>query len=144
MELENPYGAYYFAAQIVLFRESDPTNVTVIAGGEAGKLCANASWTDDGALIYVHQDDPSDATATRLKRAHFVSLPTVSTIDAIPLPAEFVLPSDPHQVGASDSTGSARARIELPNELCAFHPKLRRSRPDRFHRVAMCRRGVLV
>lgn len=108
MELEAgaPGGLNYGGAQIVVFRESAPAQVTAITPVVPGKMTANSSWTSDGRLIFVRQDHPGDPNWTRLERATFAMLPASFTIDAIPVPPELILPVDPHQSGPSDASGS--------------------------------------
>lgn len=102
MELE--YGAaFYGGTEIVVFQRSQPSVMTRVAGGLAGTLCANSSWTEDGMLILTQQDQPTGGT--RLKRVRFSSLPNVASVDVVPTPAELMLPVDPHQVGPSDGGG---------------------------------------
>jgi hypothetical protein len=93
----------YLGTEILAFRLSDPTTMQTIVQCASDKICANSSWTDNGKLIWMQQDDPTNPAATRIKRASFAPVPTVTTIDAIPLPEAFVDPSDPHQVGPSDA-----------------------------------------
>ena len=104
MEVEGD-AASYAATEIIVFALDDVAHATVIAGGVPDKLCANASWTVDGRLIFVQQDDPRDANWTRIKRARFSTVPSVSGIDAVELPATLLVPTDAHQVGPSDATG---------------------------------------
>jgi hypothetical protein len=108
MELEAnaPGGLNYNGAQIVVFQRSSPTAITAITPPVAGKMTANSSWTNDGKLIFLQQDHPSNPAWTRLKRATFTVLPGQVTIDPIPLPPELYVPLDPHQVGTSDASGS--------------------------------------
>jgi hypothetical protein len=106
MELEAGYGAYYGEAEVVVAPLDDLGSTTTIAGAVPGRLCANSSWTDDGRLLFIQQDHPSDPNWTRLKRARFSALPAVESIDVVPTPPELLLPIDPHQIGASDETGS--------------------------------------
>ena len=108
MELEAgaPGGLNYAGAQIIVFRRSAPRVITEITPSVPGKIIANSSWTSDGRLIFLQQDHPSDPNLTRIKRATFTSMPSTFQIDAVTLPAELVLPVDPHQSGASDASGS--------------------------------------
>ena len=101
MEGEDPH---YGKTEVVVFQMSSPKAVTVIAGGTPAKLCANSSWTADGKLLYLHQDDPVIADRSRFKRATFSTIPTVASTAIVDVPPE-VHPVDPHQWGPSDSTG---------------------------------------
>jgi hypothetical protein len=105
MENEEGFGAYYVGSEVVVFPLTAPASITVIAGTAAGGMAANASWTDDGKLIFIHQPLGGDATSTRIVRATFTSVPEVAAIEVVPLPAPLLVPVDPHQRGPSDATG---------------------------------------
>jgi hypothetical protein len=108
MELEAnaPGGLNYEGAQIVVFQRASPLSITDIVPSVPGKLAANSSWTSDGRLVFLLQDHPSNPSWTQIKRATFAALPTSFTIATVPVPAELVVPLDPHQLGASDASGS--------------------------------------
>jgi hypothetical protein len=116
MEGEAGFGAYYDQTEVIVFDRRTPESVHVIAGGVDGRLCANSSWTDDGRLIYIHQDHPDDPNWTRLKRARFSEVPEVAAIEPIALPQQLLLPVDPHQVGPSNGDGSLvfTALVHIP------------------------------
>ena len=104
MELENG-NAFYGGTEVVVFQQSQPTVISTVAGGVAGKICANSSWTEDGKLIFIQQDHPTDPVATRMKRATFSTLPNVTSLEVLATPPELLIPVDPHQVGPSDGGG---------------------------------------
>lgn len=106
MEVEAGAGAHYDQTEVIVFDSLAPAQVFVIAGGDDGKMCANSSWTDDGKLIYIHQDHALDPNLTRLKRASFSQLPVLESIAPIPVPDNLFMPVDPHQLGPSDASGS--------------------------------------
>jgi len=104
MEGEGGGQPHYGQSEVVVFDRSAPQTVVVIAGGTPAKLCANSSWTADGRLLFLHQDDPVDPTRPRFKRASFTSIPTVAAIDVVDVPPE-LFAVDPYQWGPSDSSG---------------------------------------
>lgn len=106
MENENGIGAYYEGTEVVTFPLASPYSTTVITGTPTGGLACNPSWTDDGKVIYLAQA-PSDAGTTKvhLERATFGTVPSVASIATVPVPAELLVPVDPHQHGPSDATG---------------------------------------
>lgn len=104
MEAEGGGAPYYGRTEIVVFRRTDPASVTTIAGGTPGKLCANSSFTQDGKLLYLQQDDPVVAFRARFKRATFTSLPDVGSTEVVNVPDE-LLPVDPYQWNTSDAAG---------------------------------------
>ncbi len=106
MEIEAGTALTYSATEIVVFPLADPSAVTAIAGGVAGKICANSSWTDDGRLILLQQDDPVDPNFTRIKRVAFSAVPSVLSVEVVTIPAGLYVPVDPHQSGPSDATGT--------------------------------------
>jgi hypothetical protein len=105
MENEEGFGAYYLGTEIVVFPLTAPTSVHVVAGSAAGGMAANASWTDDGKLVFVRQPSGGDAASIHIARATFTAVPQVASVDPIPLPAQLLAPVDPHQRGRSDATG---------------------------------------
>ncbi len=104
MEGEGGTEPHYGATEVVLLQRSTPGAVTPIAGGTPGRLCANSSFTQDGKLLYLHQDDPTNAARPRFKRATFTTLPSVASTSAVDVPAE-LFPVDPFQSGTSDGSG---------------------------------------
>lgn len=95
---------YYYGTEVVLFRRSDPSVITVVTGGAAGKISANSSFTDDG-LIFLQTDAQLEPGSARIKRAQISSPPVVGGITVVPTPPELRVPVDPHQHGPSDGGG---------------------------------------
>lgn len=104
MEGEGGTAPHYDNTEVVVFQRGNPSAVTTIAGGTPGKLCANSSFTQDGKLLYLHQDDPANPTRARFKRATFSTLPAVASTAVIDVPTA-LFPVDPYQSGNSDSSG---------------------------------------
>ena len=104
MEGEGGMSPHYGKTEVVVFHLDAPQDVTIIAGGVDGRLCANSSWTADGKLLFLHQDDPDHEIRGRFKRATFSTIPVVDTIEILEVPTE-LFPVDPCQWGPSDQTG---------------------------------------
>lgn len=104
MEGEGGPSPHYGNTEIVLFPRTNPALVTVVAGGTPDRLCANGSFTADGKLLYLHQDDPANPARPRFKRATFSALPNVQSTAVVEVPPE-LFPVDPYQTGPSDSAG---------------------------------------
>ncbi len=116
MEAEGGGTAYYNKTEVVIFKRDTPHNVTVIAGGTPGQLCANSSWTRDGKLLFLHQDDPTIPGRSRFKRITFSTIPNIATFHVVDVPSQ-ILPVDPEQWGPSDQNG----KIVFPGSF--KHPK---------------------
>jgi hypothetical protein len=132
MESEGGARPHYAGTQVVVFRQTNPSDVTVISGGVTGKLCANSSWTQDGKLLYRQQDDPQKPTLVRIKRASFLGIPVKSQTEVLQLPSE-VTPLAPMQWGRAQ--GAARsslpARPAMPMARCGRSGRCRPTARER-------------
>jgi WD40-like Beta Propeller Repeat len=106
MEGEVGLGPWYTGTEIVAFPLDAPEQLSVLAGTPDGGMAANASWTDDGRVLYIASDGGS--TTALLRLGVDLSGPgpaAVTGVEAVAVPSPFLLPVDPHQTGPSDATG---------------------------------------
>jgi hypothetical protein len=106
MENEVNFGAFYDGTEIVTFQRATPYAESVVAGTPDGGLAANPSWTADGKVLFITNAPGAAVTSTHLARATFSTVPSVTSIDAVPVPATHLVPVDPHQVGPSNASGT--------------------------------------
>jgi hypothetical protein len=117
MEGEDGHPLNYGGAEVIVFRRDAPLEAVRVAGGVAGRVVANSTFTSDGRLILLEQDppepsipEPDDPRLIRIKRVTFTpgsfdSTPEVASVETVPVPDALKAPVDPDQFGPSTAEG---------------------------------------
>ncbi len=101
MEDEIGVGPSYSGTEVVVFPMDAPTELTVLTGTPDAGMAANASWTEDGKVLFVRAEPGAASSLVRLT-VSLSPLPSVTAEETIALPAQLASPVDPHQSGPSD------------------------------------------